>query len=361
MCQRARAGESAVRSRSAGAPAARRDALTVSRRPGRCPDTALQREARIAFKLCPMEESRTAVVAALLGNASLALLKGIAAAVTGSAAMLAETFHSIADTGNQVLLLVGMRWARQPANATHPFGHGKNVYFWSFVVAMLLFTIGGAFSIWEAVRHWLHPGARTTPALWAYGVLAGSFVFESISLGVGVHGLRRAAGSRSLREYWRENRDPTLITVLLEDSAALVSLLIAAAGIWLAQVTGQGGWDAAASALIGTLLLVVAIVLAAESHSLLLGERAPAWVERAIREVVTADPEVRGVAELHTMSLGPRSVLVVIGVTFARDLPAPGVATAVERLQQRVIERLDGMTDRRRVVIETAEEADPAR
>jgi len=133
-----------------------------------------------------MEESRTAVVAALLGNASLALLKGIAAAVTGSAAMLAETFHSIADTGNQVLLLVGMRWARQPANATHPFGHGKNVYFWSFVVAMLLFTIGGAFSIWEAVRHWLHPGARTTPALWAYGVLAGSFVFESISLGVTV-------------------------------------------------------------------------------------------------------------------------------------------------------------------------------
>jgi cation diffusion facilitator family transporter len=300
-----------------------------------------------------MEESRTAVVAALLGNAALALLKGIAAAVTGSAAMLAETFHSIADTGNQILLLVGMRWARRPADATHPFGHGKDVYFWSFVVSMLLFTIGGAFSIWEAVRHWLHPAAKT-PTLWAYGVLAGSFVFEAISLGVGLHGLRRAAGSRSLREYWRENRDPTLITVVLEDSAALVSLLIAATGIWLAQVTGRGGWDAAASAVIGVLLLVVAVVLAAESHSLLLGERAPAWVERAIRDVVASDPAALRVVELHTMSLGPHRVLVVLGIAFPRDLPASGVTTAVERLEQRVIERLDGITDRRLVVIEPA-------
>ena len=305
-----------------------------------------------------MEESRTAVVAALLGNAALALLKGIAAAMTGSAAMLAETFHSVTDTGNQILLLVGMRWARRPADATHPFGHGKNVYFWSFVVSMLLFTIGGAFSIWEAVRHWLHP-VEKTPTLWAYGVLAGSFVFESVSLGVGVRGLRRAAGRRSLREYWRENRDPTLITVLLEDSAALVSLLIAAGGIRLAQVTGRGEWDAAASGVIGALLLVVALVLAAESHSLLVGERAPAWVERAIRELVAADPAVLALVELHTMSLGPRRVLAVLGVAFARDLSAPGVTEAVERLQQRVIERLDGMTDRRLVVIEPALSRDP--
>lgn len=305
-----------------------------------------------------MEEPRTAVVAALLGNAALALLKGIAAVATGSAAMLAETFHSIADTGNQVLLLVGMRWARWPADAAHPFGHGKNVYFWSFVVSMLLFTIGGAFSIWEAVRHWLHPTEKTV-TLWAYGVLAGSFVFESISLGIGLHGFRRAAGTRSLREYWRENRDPTLITVLLEDSAALVSLLVAAAGIRLAHVTGHGGWDAAASAVIGTLLLGVAIVLAAESHSLLLGERAPAWVERAIRDVVAADPAALHLVELHTMSLGPRRVLAVLGVAFPRDLPGAGVAGVAERLQQRVIERLDGITDRRLVVIEPTVETGP--
>src|SRR6185436_18877906 len=191
MCQRARAGESAVRSRSAGAPAARRDALTVSRRPGRCPDTALQREARIAFKLCPMEESRTAVVAALLGNASLALLKGIAAAVTGSAAMLAETFHSIADTGNQVLLLVGMRLGRQPPDTVHPFGYGKNIYFWAFVVSAMLFTVGGAFSIWEGV-HKLRAPSEHTASGWAFLVLAGAFVFESLSLAVATRALRRA-------------------------------------------------------------------------------------------------------------------------------------------------------------------------
>lgn len=300
-----------------------------------------------------MEESRTAVIAALLGNASLAVLKGIAAAATGSAAMLAETFHSIADTGNQVLLLVGMRWARRPADAMHPFGHGKNVYFWSFVVSMLLFTLGGAFSLWEAVRHWLHPTDRT-PALWAYGVLAGSFLFESISLGVGVHGIRRAAGSRSLREYWHENRDPTLITVLLEDSAALLSLVIAASGLWLSQHTGEQGWDAAASGAIGLLLLTVATVLATESYSLLLGERAPAWIERAIRETVMADPDVAGLAGLHTMSLGPHRVLVVAEVRLTAELSSPEVAETVERLQQRVIDRLDGLTDRRLVVIEPA-------
>lgn len=306
-----------------------------------------------------MEESRTAVVAALLGNGSLAVLKGIAAAFTGSAAMLAETFHSIADTGNQVLLLVGMHWARRPADAAHPFGHGKNVYFWSFVVSMLLFTIGGAFSLWEGIRHWLHPVERTA-TLWAYGVLAGSFVFESISLGVAVHGLRREAGSRSLREYWRENRDPTLITVLLEDSAALVSLVIAATGLGMSHHTGEGAWDAGASGAIGLLLLTVAVVLATESYSLLLGERAPVWVERAIRDVVTAAPEVAGVAELHTMSLGPRRVLVVLGVRLAPALSASDVAEAVDRLQQRVIDRLDGMTDRRLVVIEPATEMEPA-
>ena len=293
------------------------------------------------------------MVVALAANLGIALAKLVAALLSRSSAMLAEAIHALADAGNQVLLLVGMRWARRPADATHPFGHGKNVYFWSFVVSMLLFTLGGAFSLWEAVRHWLHPVSRT-PTLWAYGVLLGSFVFESISLGVGVHGLRRAAGSRSLREYWHENRDPTLITVLLEDSAALLSLVIAGTGLWLSAHTGESAWDAAASGAIGLLLLVVAIVLAAESHSLLVGERAPAWVERAIRETVTTEPDVAGLAELYTMSLGPRRVLIVLGVRMAPALSSSEVAEAVDRLQQRVIDRLDGLTDRRLVVIEPA-------
>jgi cation diffusion facilitator family transporter len=298
-----------------------------------------------------MEESRTAVTAALLGNAALALLKGTSAVFTGSAAMLAETFHSIADTGNQTLLFLGMRLARRPPDEAHPFGHGKNVYFWSFVVSMMLFTLGGAFSIWEAVRHYLHPFEKT-PTIWAYGVLAGSFFFESISLTVAAHGLRRNAGSRSLRQYWRDSRDPTLVTVLMEDSAALVALLIAAAGLWLTQTTGDGIWDAAASGLIGLLLIAVAIVLAVESHSLLIGERAPAWIERTIREVVASETAVTRLVELHTMHLGPRAVLIVLGVTFDDHLSADGVGEAVAQLQRRLAERLGDLTTERLIVIE---------
>ena len=298
-----------------------------------------------------MEESRTAVTAALLGNAALALLKGTSAVFTGSAAMLAETFHSIADTGNQALLFLGMRLARRPPDQAHPFGHGKNIYFWAFVVSMMLFTLGGAFSIWEAVRHYLHP-VEKAPTMWAYGVLAGSFVFESISLGVAVHGLKRNAGERSLRQYWQDSRDPTLVTVLMEDSAALVSLLVAATGLWLTQSTGDGIWDAAASAVIGVLLIAVAIVLAAESHSLLIGERAPAWLERTIRAVVGSDPAVMRLAELHTMHLGPRAVLIVLSVTFADHLTAGEVSEAVAQLQRRLGERLSEVTSERLIVIE---------
>ena len=312
-----------------------------------------------------MEESRTAVTAALLGNAALALLKGTSAVFTGSAAMLAETFHSIADTGNQALLFLGMRLASRPPDEARPFGHGKNVYFWSFVVSMMLFTLGGAFSIWEAVRHYLHPFEKT-PTGWAYGVLAGSFVFECISLGVAVHGLRRNAGSRSLRQYWRDSRDPTLVTVLMEDGAALAALLVAATGLWLTQTTGDGIWDAAASGLIGLLLIAVAIVLAVESHSLLIGERAPAWVERTIRTMVASEPAVTQLAELHTMHLGPRAVLIVLGVTFASQLTAGEVSEAVARLQRGLAERLVDLTTERLIVIEPTSapalpHAEPAR
>jgi divalent metal cation (Fe/Co/Zn/Cd) transporter len=188
--------------------------------------------------------------------------------------------------------------------------------------------------------------------MWAYGVLAGAFVFESISLGVALHNLKRNAGTRSLRQYWRDSRDPTLVTVLMEDGAALVALLVAATGLWLTQTTGEGLWDAAASGLIGLLLIAVAIVLAVESHSLLIGERAPAWVEREIRSVVESEPAVTRLAELHTMHLGPRSVFIVLGLTFAGHLTAGEVEDTVAHLQRRLAERLAGLTTERLIVIE---------
>ena len=298
-------------------------------------------------------ESKTAVAAALLGNGALAVLKGIAAATTGSASMLAEMFHSIADTGNQALLFLGMRLGRRPPDERHPFGHGKDVYFWAFMVSVMLFTLGGAFSIWEGVRHYLHPSERQSLG-WAYGVLGGGFVFEAVSLGVAIRSLWHAKAPRSIREYWRDARDPTLITVVCEDAAAMTSLVIAAAGITLAAATGSVVWDAGASALIGVTLLAVAVFLAFENYSLLLGETAPEHIRRRIDRIVDEQRAVRRVRDLRTMHLGPHSLLIVVSVEFARDLDTAGIEAAVTRLHERIGAALRETTSPRLIVIEPA-------
>ena len=300
-----------------------------------------------------MAESRTAVVAAFAGNAALAVLKGVAAALTGSAAMLAETFHSIADTGNQALLFLGMRLARRPADETHPFGHGRDVYFWAFVVSVMLFTIGGAFSIWEGIHRYREPG-MSGPARWAFAVLAGGLVFEGGSFFVAFRALAAERHGRPLLEYWRDTRDPTLLTVLLEDTAALASLVIAAIGLAVTLLTGDAVWDALASIAIGLVLLTVAVVLAVENYSLLLGEAAPRGVQREIRGVVEADPAVHGVHALRTMALGPHELLVVCEVSFERELETAEIEAAVRRLETAIIETLAGGTRRSLVVIEPA-------
>jgi cation diffusion facilitator family transporter len=308
----------------------------------------------LALQICRAmaAESRTAVLAALLGNGALAILKGVAAAVTGSAAMLAETFHSIADTGNQGLLLLGLRLARRPPDAAHPFGHGKNVYFWAFVVSMMLFSLGGAFSIWEAVRKILHPGEHEAAVWWTFGVLGGGVVFEAISLGVAVRSLRQAQDGRSLRQYFHETRDPMLITVVFEDSAALLSLFVAAGGIGLSVATGNVVWDAVASGVIGLVLIGVAVFLAFENYSLLVGESAPGRIQARVREAARGDEAVQAVVAVHTMHVGPHAVLVVLGVHFAEDLTTDRLERAVARVQDRVRRALGGDTDARLVVIE---------
>jgi len=307
-----------------------------------------------------MAESKTAVVAALAGNAGLAVLKAVAAGVTGSAAMLAEALHSVADTGNQVLLFLGIHLARRPPDRVHPFGHGKNVYFWAFVVSMLLFTAGGAFAIWEAVRKIVQPGQHDLSLGFTYGVLAGGAVFELASFTIALRSLRSEKGNASFLEYWRDTRDPTLPTVLLEDTAALVSLLIAAIGIRLHHVTGNPVWDAAASGAIGVVLIGVAVLLAFENYSLLIGEAAPEAVESKIENAVAGDDAVTGIAGLYTMHVGPRAILVVLELRFRPDLTVPALETVVQRLQTRVRDAVAGATDARLVVIEPAA-ADTAR
>lgn len=297
-------------------------------------------------------ESKTAVVAALVGNAALALLKGVTAAMTGSAAMLAETFHSLADTGNQVLLFVGMRLSQRPPDRARPFGYGMNTYFWAFVVSAMLFTLGGAFAIWEAVHKFMRPTDHVaSPA--AFFVLVGAFVFEAMSLGVALHSVHAERRGEPLLRFMRESRDPTLPTVLLEDSAALLSIVVAAAGLALAQLTGEPRWDAAASATIGLILIAVATFLAYENYSLLLGEPATAEQEEAIRTRLAADRAVRDVVSLHTMHLGPTAVLVAARVWFRPELTAEQIADAVRRLEDAVRAALPG-TRRRMILIEPA-------
>jgi cation diffusion facilitator family transporter len=268
--------------------------------------------------------------------------------------MLAETFHSIADTGNQGLLFLGMRLGARPPDRRHAFGHGKDVYFWAFVVAVILFSLGGAVSIWEGVRKYLHGGEHGESVAWAYGVLAGGFVFESISLGVAIRALVRAKGERTLRQYWRENRDPTLPTVVLEDFAALTSLLIAAVGIWLTQRTGSPLWDAAASGAIGLMLVAIAIYLAIENYSLLIGEAAPERLEARIRAVVEGDRDVERAVDLRTMHIGPHDILVVLGLQFRATLTVPQVQAAIGRLQQAVKAAVGESTHAQLIVIEPA-------
>ncbi len=299
-----------------------------------------------------MAESKTAVMAALFGNAALAVMKGVAAASTGSAAMLAETFHSVADTGNQALLFLGMRLSERPPDRIHGFGHGKDVYFWAFVVSVMLFSLGGAFSIWEGVHKLRGGGEHGGSAWWSYAVLAAGFTFESVSLYVALRALRKAMGKKSLGGYWRDNRDPTLPTVVLEDTAALVSLGAAATGIWLSQVTGSPVWDAGASAVIGLLLVGVAVVLALENYSLLIGEAAPATVEARIRRLVREDEDVVDVIDLRTMHMGPEDILVALGVAFRPSLTTAQIEAAVVRLQNAIRKALDGATNSSLILIE---------
>jgi len=291
-------------------------------------------------------------MAALLGNAALALMKGVAAVSTGSAAMVAETFHSVADTGNQVLLFLGLRLSERPPDRAHGFGHGRDVYFWAFVVSLMLFSLGGAFSIWEGVRKLLHGSPHEGSRWWSYAVLVGAFIFESSSLVVAWRALASARGRKSLRGFCRDNRDPTVPTVVFEDTAALVSLGIAALGIWLSQATGTILWDAVASIVIGTLLVGVAVVLALENYSLLLGEAAPAAVEARIRRLVREDRDVLDVVDLRTMHMGPREILVALGVHFRAHLTTAQIETAVARLQTAIKKALDGATDAGLILVE---------
>jgi cation diffusion facilitator family transporter len=248
-------------------------------------------------------DSTRAIFFALGANFAITVAKGVAAFFSGSGAMLAETVHSLADCGNQVLLLLGMKQAKKPSSPEHPLGYGKAVYFWSFLVAVMLFTLGGMFSLYEGIHKLSHP--EPLKQWWlAVGVLAFSIVAEAISMRACIVEVNKARGEQSLREWFRESRQAELIVIFGEDLAALSGLSLALIAVVLAVVTGNPLWDALGTVAIGLLLIVVAIFVAIEVKAMLIGQSADPRVTRDMRAFLEARPDIARVFHLITLQLG---------------------------------------------------------
>jgi cation diffusion facilitator family transporter len=276
-----------------------------------------------------------AVVAALAANLGIAVTKFIAFAITGSASMLAESVHSMADSGNQVLLLVGRRRALKEETEQHQFGFGAERYVYAFLVAVVFFVVGALFSIYEGIQRVSHPEHVASPVV-NFAVLGVAIVLEGLSFRTAIIESNRARGSRGWGSFIRHAKAPELPAVLLEDSAALVGLVFALCGVTLTAVTGSGRWDGAGSLGIGVLLGIVAVILATEMKSLLIGEAASATAERAIVAAIEAGPEIEGVIHLRTMHVGPETLLVAAKIAIRPEDSAVRVVTAIDAAERRV-------------------------
>jgi len=279
--------------------------------------------------------SKKVIFAALAGNTLIAITKFIAAAMTGSSAMLSEGIHSLVDTGNQFLLLHGMKQARKPADANFPFGHGKEIYFWSFIVALLIFALGGGISIYEGLRHLQHPEAVTNPRV-NYLVLGLAILFEGASWAFALKEFSAAKGKWGYIEAIQRGKDPSLLVVLFEDSAAMLGLVIAFAGVALSQWTGVLWFDGLASVLIGLILIGTSSWLAYETKSLLIGESASSATVQGIREILNNSASVEHVNEVLTMHLGPDYILANISVDFKDDRTADQIENEIAAIDQQI-------------------------
>ena len=281
--------------------------------------------------------TKKVIYAALIGNVLIALTKFVAGAVTGSSAMFSEGIHSVVDVGNQVLLLFGLKQARRPASDVHPFGHGKEIYFWGFVVAILIFAVGAGFAIYEGIHHLQHPGHLTNVVV-NYIVLGVAILFELGSFTVAIREFSKVKGKVSTWQAVRRGKDPTLFIVLFEDTAALAGLVVALLGVFLGHVTGSPVFDGGASIAIGLVLAGTAMWLAYETKGLLIGEAADPAVVSAIREMACAQPGVMCVNEVLTLHMGPEFVLVNLTLDFADDLGAATIENAIAALDARIRE-----------------------
>jgi cation diffusion facilitator family transporter len=280
-------------------------------------------------------DSSKAILAAFLANMGIAIAKFVGFATTGSSALLAESIHSVADSSNQGLLFLGGRRARKAPTELHQFGYGRSRYFWAFMVSVVLFGVGGLFSLWEGIHKVGHPEEIDSPIV-AFVIFGLAIVFEALALRTATRHANSERDGRSWIAYIRTSRSPELPVLVLEDSGAVVGLTFATIGVALAQITGNPVWDGVGTIAIGVLLVAIAIVLAVEMSSLLLGESARPEQTQRIESELAATAGVRSIIHVLTQHLGPDELLVAVKLEFEPDLTVPQLASAINDCEQRV-------------------------
>lgn len=279
--------------------------------------------------------SKRVVYAALAGNLLVAVTKFVASAVTGSSSMLSEAVHSLVDTGNEALLLYGYFRSSQRPDETHPLGYGRELYFWSFIVSLLLFAIGAGVSIYEGINHVIYPHPITDTGV-NFVVLGLSAIFEGASWWIALKRFGKMKGRRGYWEAMRESKDPPSFMVLFEDTAALIGIAIAAAGNFAAHKWGVSAIDGVASILIGVVLAIAAAVLARENKALLIGERASDEVIRSIQALAISEPSIDGANNVFAVHLAPEQILVALSLEFSDTLCTPEIEAAVVHLEDEI-------------------------
>lgn len=279
--------------------------------------------------------SKKVIYAALIGNSLIAVTKFAAAGYTGSSAMLSEAIHSLVDTGNQGLLLLGLARSKRPADAQHPFGYGQELYFWAFVVAILIFAVGAGVSIYEGIEKVRHPHEITAP--WVnYAVLGVAMVFEGVAWRIAYGEFRRSQGDHGIFAALRHSKDPAIFVVLFEDSAAMAGLVVALIGIAVSQYFHLPVADGISSIFIGVILALTAMVLASETKGLLMGEAVTPEVYESLRSIILATPGVNRVNDILTMHMGPEDVLLNVGLEFSDDLTTDTLETIISGMERAV-------------------------
>lgn len=279
--------------------------------------------------------AKKTIYVAMAANFAIAITKFIAASITGSSAMLSEGIHSVVDTGNELLLLLGLRLSKKPADDSHPFGHGQELYFWTLIVALFIFAIGGGMSLYEGINHLQDPEPLTDP-FWNYVILGLAVIFEGYSWNVA---LQQFLATKNEDSFWtaiRASKDPTVFAILYEDTAALIGLFVAFLGVLSGHLLDNVYLDGVASIAIGVILCGVAILLATESKGLLIGEGASPETVASIRKITNDDPAVEKVIKVLTLHFGPQEILLNLEIKFVDNLETEELAIAVERLENSI-------------------------